>query len=211
VTYLQFLGQWYNLPWVAAIAVGLLLGLRRRLAGGGRPSAAARADAAPADPEDPSARDAAAREPGPRTSGSVALVVAGVIGLTVNGAIHDFRLGAIGERAPLVVPLSLAAGWVAAWGAARLRHRFAPAARGIAFNRPGLTGRGAVVLSAGLGPDGTGRARHRDEAGVVHVVRIHVERAGEDDRAARDAARPGRRVRLGEFDARRRSYPVEPL
>lgn len=183
MTYLEFLGRWYNLAWLAAIAAGLVVGMARRLAGRRPP-------------------------PTPRASVGVALVAAGVVGLTLNGAIHDFRLGSIAARMPFVVPLALGAGWLVAWGASRLRHRFAPPIRGVAFNRPGLAGREAVVLSAGLRPDGTGRARHRDEAGIAHVVRIHLA----DDPATREAAgapRLGRRVRLGEFDPERRSYPID--
>lgn len=177
MTYLQFLGQWYNLPWLAAVGVGLLLGLRTRLGSRDRPAG------------------------GPRTSPAVVLVTAGVVGLTLNGAIHDLRLGSAEALFPLVTALSLGVGWFLAWGGVRLRNRFAPPVTGLAFNRPGLEGGDAVVMSGGVASDRTVRARLRDDAGVVHIVRVHVPE-GQD---ARDLG-IGRRVRLGAFDGERGSY-----
>lgn len=191
MTYLQFLGQWYNLTWLAAVGVGLLLGLTARLARRGPPTGeagAARPSVAP-------------RPPKPRTSLAMVLVTAGVVGLTLNGAIHDLRLGSPEARFPLVTLLSLVVGWFVAWAGTRLRYRFAPPVMGLAFNRPGLEGGEAVVMSAGAALDGTVRARHRDGAGVVHIVRIRVP----EGRDARDLGF-GRKVRLGAFDSHRGSY-----
>lgn len=189
MTYLEFLGEWYNLPWLAAIGAGLLLGLGRRLR-------ARRASvAAGADEER-------------RTSPAVVLVATGVVALTLNGAIHDFRLGPIGPRFPIVTLLAVAAGWLLGWAGAKLRRRLLPPVRGVTFNRPGLEGREAVVLSARVGPGEIGRGRHLDPAGISHVVRILVpEGAGEPSGAP---VAFGRRVLLGKFDAGRRAYEVRP-
>lgn len=193
MTYLQFLGQWYNLTWLAAVGVGLLLGLRTRASRRDPPTAEAGA-----------ARPSAVPRPGrPRTSPAMVLVAAGVAGLTLNGAIHDLRLGSPEARFPLVTLVSLVVGWCVAWAGARLRYRFAPPVMGLTFNRPGLEGGEAVVMSAGATSDGTVRARHRDGAGVVHIVRIRVPE-GQD---ATDLGF-GRKVRLGAFDPQRGSYDV---
>lgn len=177
MAYLRFLGEWYNLIWVGAVCAGLLLVVLRRRA----------------------APD------GPRTSPGVVVVAAGVVGLTLNGALHDFRIEPIARWFPLVAVLAAGAGWLIARAASRFRHRWFPPVRAVAFNQPGLEGEEAVVLTADLEPGGIGRARHRDEQGTSHILRVHVA-----DDGAREALRFGGRVRLGTFDPERRSYPVEP-
>lgn len=171
--YLTFLLQWYNLPWLLAVAAGglaALLGSRRR-----------------------------------SFSPSALAITAGVTGLTLNGAIHDLRLGAIGPRFPIVAVVCLAVGLLAAWFLPRLRDRIAPAVTGVTFNQPDLEGRGAVVLSArvGEGGDEIGRARHRDPDGVSHIVRIRLE-AGE----APASVAFGTRVLLDRYDPPARAYVV---
>lgn len=173
--YLAFLSEWYNLPWLLAVAAGVLAALF-----------------------------------GPRRhlfSPSALAVAAGVTGLTLNGAIHDLRLGAIGSRFPVVALLSLGIGLLAGWFGPRLRDRIAPPVTGVTFNQPGLESREAVVLSArvGEGGDTIGRARHRDDEGVSHLVRIQLA-----PDAAADSVRFGTRVRLGRFDAAARLYLVRP-
>ena len=178
MAYLRFLGEWYNLIWVGAVCAGLLLvTLRRR------------------EPPD-----------GPRTSPGIVLTAAGVLGLTLNGALHDFRLEPIARWFPLVAILALGAGWLIARSASRFRHRWFPPVRAVAFNQPGLEGEVAIVLSADLEHGRVGRARHRDETGTSHILRIHLAEGG-----GSDALRFGGRVRVGMFDPERRSYPVEPV
>ena len=177
MAYLRFLGEWYNLVWVGAVSAGLLLCLAR-------------------------SQEAAVV---PRKSPGVFLVATGVAGLTLNGAIHDFRLGSIERWFPLAAVLALGAGWLIARVASDLRHRWFPPVRAVAFNQPGLEGEDAIVLTADLVPGRIGRARHRDESGTSHILRIHVAEGGESG-----TLRFGGRVRLGEFDPDRRSYPVEP-
>lgn len=178
MAYLRFLGEWYNLTWVGAVCAGLLIVILRR------------------------------REPpeGPRTSPGIALIAAGVMGLTLNGALHDFRVEPIARWFPLVAVLALGAGWLIARSASRFRHRWFPPVRAVAFNQPGLEGEEAIVLSADLEHGRVGRARHRDESGTSHILRVHLAEGGEPD-----ALRFGGRVRLGMFDPERRSYPVEPV
>lgn len=178
MAYLRFLGEWYNLVWVGAICAGLLfVRLGRR------------------EPPDE-----------PRTSPGIVLIAAGVLGLTLNGALHDFRVEPIARWFPLVAVFALGAGWLVARSASRLRHRWFPPVRGVAFNQPGLEGEEAIVLSADLQRGRIGRARHRDETGTSHILRVHLA----DDEGV-GALRFGGRVRLGTFDPARRSYPVEPV
>ena len=169
MAYLRFLLEWYNLPWLFAAGIGVVIwfvGRRRRVA--------------------------------------VLLFAAGVAGLTLNGALHDLRLGPIGRWFPLVAALSLGVGWVAAGWARRLLARWFPPVTGVAFNPPGLEGREAVVLSARLVPGHVGRARYRDSAGVSNIVRVHLDPDGDTD------LRFGSAVRLGSFDPDVRSYRIEP-
>ncbi|MFW6084464.1 MAG: hypothetical protein ACODAA_04565 [Gemmatimonadota bacterium] len=173
--YLAFLSEWYNVPWLVAAAVGVLLAVA-----------------------------------GPRRhlfSPSALAIAAGVTGLTLNGAIHDLRLGAIGPRFPIVALLSLVVGLFTGWFAPRLRDRIAPPVTGVTFNRPDLAGSEAVVLSArvGEGGDAVGRARHRDDEGVSHIVRIRLEPDG-----APASVSFGTRVRLERFDAAARLYLARP-
>lgn len=184
MTYLQFLGQWYNLIWLAAVGVGLVFALMARIGD----------------------RGPIGNRNAPRTSPAAALVASGVIGLTLNGAIHDFRLGEAGRRFPIVLVASLVGGWLFVRGFSRLRHRLAPPVTGITFNREGFEGREAVVLSGSLDESGIGRARYRDAAGVAHIVRVHEATGGEGAEL-----RFGRRVRLGPFDEERRAYAAERM
>jgi hypothetical protein len=197
VTYLQFLGQWYNLIWLGAVGTGLLLALKARMSGRGRVVART--------PEagDDTVRTGTKEAEGPRTSPVAVLITAGVLGLTLNGAIHDFHLGPVGRRFPIVVVASMVGAWLLVRGMSRLRHRVAPPVTGITFNREGLEGREAVVLSGSLDERGIGRARYRDAAGVAHIVRVY-ESGGE---AAE--LRFGLRVRLGRFDEELRAYAAE--
>jgi hypothetical protein len=163
VNYFEFLGQPYNLPWLAAATAGLVTVVARALRRGGR-----------------SGRGAAGA--GGPFSLSTFLLTAGIAGLTLNGALHDLRLGPIGPRQPVVAVASLAAAWLLAWGAPRLRRRVFPPVTAVKFNEPGLEGAVAVVLSRSAPPGGEpGRARHHDVDGVSHIVRITPA----DDRALR--------------------------
>ncbi|TFG66838.1 MAG: hypothetical protein E4H28_00570 [Gemmatimonadales bacterium] len=132
-----------------------------------------------------------------------AVFAAGIIGLTINGAIHDLALGSSAERFPFVFVLATVTGTGLAFAGSRILRRAFPPVTGVTWNQPGLEGSTAQIVTAtsGRGSRG-GRARVRDADGVVHVVRIH---------APGGSLRFGRRVRLGPFDDSRSAYPVEPL
>lgn len=185
MNYFEFLVQPYNLLWLAAAVGGLIA-----LAFGGRRGHRA------LNPE--------GRIPPVRTSIRILLLVAGLVGLTINGALHDLRLDPIGPRQPLVATVSLAAAWLLAWGGPRLRRRMFPPVTAVKFNEPGLEGAEAVVLSRGIGPnDEPGRARHYAEDGVSHIVRVAP--------AGRHSLRFGMKVTLGRFDDAKRAYSATPV
>lgn len=133
----------------------------------------------------------------------VGLLAFGVAGLTLTGAVHDFRLGPPGERLPEILLASavLAAG--AALGGRRIRDRFFPPVRDVRFNEPGLEGVEALVVSDGVDETpGSGRAHWHDGEGVLHLVACHSPGGriefGED-------------VRLEEYDDEHGSYLVRPV
>ncbi|MDT8435347.1 MAG: hypothetical protein RRA92_01205 [Gemmatimonadota bacterium] len=172
VEYLAFLGRWYNLPFLGLVAAGL--GLRLVTRAGRR------------------------RPPGL----SVDLLAMGVVGLTLNGALHDFGVMEIGARFPVVLGVAAVAGHLIGRGVRALRRKVLPPVEGVAFTAPGMEGAEARIVSryAGAQP-ASGRAQWQDEAGVLHIVRIHT--GGEE-------LRFGRRVRLVGYLQAETSYLVEP-
>ena len=172
MSYLEFLARWYNLAFLALVAGGLAVGLAGRISGTRRPALAA------------------------------ALIVAGIIGLTWNGALHDFGLADWERRFPVILIASLAAGSLVGFGVARVR-RLTPEVTGLAFTAPGLEGTRCLIVSRRVGPEpASGRARWTDEDGVMHVVRVHTEAP---------SLRFGRRVVLRSFDPVGRSYLAEAI
>lgn len=134
---------------------------------------------------------------------SSALFIVGICGLTMNGAIHDLALGSPAARFPLVLAFAMASGGGLVFLGRRIRQRMFPPVTGVTWNRRGLDGSAAQIVTPTGGPDSPfGRARVRDEAGVSHVVRVHSEGP---------ALRFGRRIRLGVFDEPTDSYPVEAV
>ena len=134
---------------------------------------------------------------------AAAIFLAGIAGLTLNGAIHDLALGSPANRFPLVFTLAIMVGIGVAFAVSRVLRRAFPPVTGVTWNEPGLEGSVAQIVTSTAGKDSpSGRARVRDTDGVVHVVRIH---------APGGSLRFGRKVRLGPFDDSRSAYPVEPL
>ena len=171
--YLEFLASWFNLPYVVAVAVGVVMAFRRRRNGKGTRRLAA------------------------------AVFVAGITGLTLNGAIHDLGLGSPASRFPLVLVVAALMGIGLSFAAFRVLRRLFPPVTGVTWNEPGLEGSIAQIVTSTAGPQSPGgRARVRDAEGIVHVVRVH---------ASGGPLRFGRRVRLGSFDDTRQAYPVEPV
>lgn len=147
--YLEFLGQWYNLAFLLAGALGLVCAVWGRLSGRDffRPAAT--------------------------------LLVTAVAGLTWNGTIHDLGLGSPAPRFPYVLIGSAAAGWLAGWWLARFRARHLRPITAVQFNRPGHEGTEARLVTRGAGPEpGSGRAQWQDDDGTLHVVHVHTAGEG---------------------------------
>lgn len=173
MTYWQFLIQWYNAAFLVLGAAGIALAVAGRSTGRGLFVPAA------------------------------ALMVAAVVGLTWNGAIHDLSLGSPGPRFLYVLPTSLAAGWFVARVLARVRARYFRPIEAVRFNRPGYEGTEARLVSRNTGPEpGSGRAQWQDAEGALHIVHVHT---------SADVMGFGLKVRLDAFDPVTTSYLVVPL
>lgn len=131
------------------------------------------------------------------------LLAFGVTGLTLTGAVHDLRLGSPADRFPEVLALSaLVAAGIAVGGRA-VRDRFFPRIRNVHFNRAGLEGVEARVVSDGVDEDpGSGRAHWHDGEGGLHLVSCH---------SAEGRIAFGKTVLLEEWDDEHDSYRVRPV
>lgn len=131
------------------------------------------------------------------------LLAFGVAGLTLTGAVHDFRLGPPGERLPEILAASVVLAAGAAFGARWIRDRFFPPVRDVRFNEPGLEGVEARVVSDGVDEaPGSGRAHWHDGEGALHLVACHSDG---------DRIGFGENVRLEEYDDEHGSYLVRPV
>lgn len=146
MSYVEFLGRWYNVVFVVLGVLGLLAAAGLRVRG---------------------------RSWVPLGAG---LLAAGVTGLTWNGAIHDLGLGSPGPRFPLVLAVSAAVGVLGGLVAARLRDRFFRPITDVRFNRPNHEGVVARIVSRDVGPEpGSGRAQWQDADGALHIVHVHTQ------------------------------------
>lgn len=171
MSYGEFLLEWYNLVFLAAGTVGLAAALLGRRLG---------------------------RDPVPVASTAL---TAGVAGLTLNGAVHDLRLGDPAGHFWWVLPAALALGAAAGWGFTKARDRWFPPVRGVRLNPPGQEGAEARVVSASVEEEpGSGRAQWQDEEGVLTLVKCHT---------AEGSMKFGADVRLESFDEAEDSYLVE--
>lgn len=108
MSYARFLAAWYNLAFLALVAVGLCVHLAGRVTG----------------------RDA--------LRASSTFVISGILGLTANGALHDFGIGGYAGRFPWVLGGSLVIGAAGGTGLAALRRRIDRSfARRMVLTRPG--------------------------------------------------------------------------
>ncbi len=171
MSYLDFLTRWYNLSFLFLVLAGLGVGWKGRLR-------KRRASAV-----------------------SLGLVAAGIVGLTINGALHDLGIEGYERRFPAVLAGAILIGGLIGMLVTRARRRLFPAVEGMAFTVPGLEGSKARIVSREVVAEpASGRAQWRDEDGVMHIVRVHT----------REGTLPfGREVRLVSYDERGRSYLVE--
>jgi len=170
VSYGEFLLQWYNLLFLATGLAGLGLALFGR-----------------------------SRSRGALPLAATTLSTA-VAGLTLNGAVHDLRLGDPADHFWWVLPAALVLGSALGWGFSRARDRWFPPVEGVRLNPPGQEGAEARVVSSSVEEEpGSGRAQWQDEDGVLTMVKCHT---------AEGSMKFGARVRLEEYDEAGDSYLV---
>lgn len=185
MSYLTFLAQWYNWVYLAALAVAGFSFTPLPVARvgtwlGGRLGVA-------------------------RVSGRVLLrvftVTVGVVGLTLNGALHDY-LPASQERGflPGLLLTLLVATW-ATRSVGRLFQRHFPEIKAIGWGETGLSGREARIVSREVSVEyPAGRAQVMDEDGTLHMVLCKTRG---------DELPYGELVMLTEYDEADRRYYVE--
>ncbi len=169
MNYLQFLAQWYNWPFLMGIALAAATLLR--------PAAFASLGAR------------LGRHLGlERVPGNSVLMVfgltLGLVGLTLNAALHDYWPAAqkAGFAPNLIVSLVLAL-WVVRW-VGRVRERHFPEIKSVKFGTPELSGQEGRIVSRMVGTDyQAGRAQVMGDDGTLHVV-LCKTRSGEIDYAA---------------------------
>lgn len=170
MSYAEFLVQWYNLAFLAAAGTGLVVAVA-----GGR----------------------LGRDPFPFAATALAV---GLAGLTLNGAVHDLRLGDPADHFWWVLPAAVAGGGVLGWALTWARNRWFAPIRGLRWNPPGQEGEEARVVSSDVDEEpGSGRAQWQDNDGVLTLVRCHT---------GSGSMNFGARVRLEEYDESEESYRV---
>ncbi len=185
LSYLAFLLQWYNWPYLAGFAVGVLSLVRA--------------------PGLSVVGVAIGRRLGVCHVSGLAIVrvfgfALGVIGLTFSGALHDYW-PAWQERAflPVLVASGVLAALITRW-IGRLFERHFPEIKAVGWGSPHLEGREARVVSRVVNPDyKAGRAQLMGEDDTLHVVMCKTQ----------DGEIPyGATVLLGEYDATDGRYYV---
>jgi hypothetical protein len=186
MSYLAFLVQWYNWPYVGALVLGVLsftpLGPVSRLGDG-------------------LGRVLDVHKVAGRLLVRVFAVVVGVLGLTVNGALHDY-FPASQERGflpGLMFTLLVAA--LLTRSAGKLFERQFPEIKAVGWGATDLAGREGRVVSREVSPEyPAGRAQVMEEDGTLHMVMCKT----------RDDDLPyGALIILVEYDESDRRYFVE--
>ena len=156
LSYITFLLQWYNWAYVAALGVGVVSFMR--LPGVGRVG------------------EWLGRRLGiERVSGRVLVRVfglaTGVLGLTVNGALHDYWPAELerGFLPGLILTLSVSA-WVTRW-LGRVFERHFPEIKAVGWGATDLAGREGRIVSRKVDPDyRAGRVQVMGDDGVLHMA-----------------------------------------
>lgn len=185
MTYLEFLLQWYNWPYLAALVLAAL------------------ARALPTFFRKPGTALGATlslRQVAPHTILAIFLLSLGVAGLTINGALHDYtpdRLS-VGFLPALLLSVMLAA--TATHVVGRVLQRHFPEIRAVGFGARNLAGREGRVVSRRVAPEyRAGRAQVMMGDGTLHMVLCKT----------REVVIPyGARVVLEEYDSEDGRYYV---
>lgn len=148
MSYVEFLGQWYNVGFLLLGGLGVTTWIAGRLGRARKPLLAG------------------------------TLMGSAVAGLTINGAVHDLALGDPAAGFPLVLAASLIVAFLFARGCRALSHRYFPPVRGVEIDSPDLSGMEARVVSRDVGSDPrSGRAQWQ-AGGTLHLVHCHTAEEG---------------------------------
>jgi len=148
MSYVEFLGQWYNVVFLVLGALGIATWIAGRL-GAVRMLA---------------------------VTGT--LVGSAVAGLTINGAYHDLALGDPAAAFPLVLAASVIVAFLFAWGYRSLSHRYFPPVVGVEIDSPDLGGMEARVVSRNVGSDPRSGRAQGQAGGTLHLVHCHTSEEG---------------------------------
>lgn len=148
MSYIEFLGQWYNVVFLLLGILGVATWLAGRLRGARKPLLAG------------------------------TLIGSAVAGLTINGAVHDLALGDPGAGFPLVLGASVITAWALAWGYQRLARRYFPPVEGVEIDSPNLTGMEARVVSKEIGREPRSGRAQRQSGDTLHLVHCHTSGEG---------------------------------
>lgn len=186
MSYLVFLAEWYNWPYlVAALLGGVAMvypqgveGLGAKLRGLLRLERAA-----------------------PRSLLRIGSVAFAMVGLTLNGALHDYWPAAQESGFLPVLLVTSAVALTVTRGLGRVLERHFPEIKAVRWGGPGLTGQRGRVVSQQVSADyRAGRAQIMGEDRTLHVVWCKT----------REVEIPyGAMVVLGEYDAEDDRYYVE--
>jgi hypothetical protein len=178
VSYLEFLIQWYNWPYVAALfAATLAWWLAPATEAWGRWYA----------------HRLRIETVSGRSVYVTFWIVVALVGLTLNGAVHDYAPAWLARAfAPVLIVTLVIAALLTRW-IVRTRDRYFPPIRAVRFNATDLAGAAGRVVSREVGPDvPAGRVQVVTREGVLHIVR---------GKTRGERLRFGRRVILLEHDA----------
>lgn len=148
MSYVEFLGQWYNVVFLLLGVLGAITWIAGRR-GRVRNSLVAGI-----------------------------LMGSAVAGLTINGALHDLTLGDPAGDFPLVLAVSVFVAFLFAWGYRRLSQRYFPPVKGVQIDSPGLSGMEARVVSKNVGSDPRSGRAQRQADGTLHLVHCHTSEEG---------------------------------
>lgn len=177
MSYLKFLAQWYNWPYLAAVVLtamsfvwpGNIRGVGNGLAGLLR-----------------------LRRVGGHSVIRVFGITLGVTGLTVNGALHDYWPPAQQSGFLPGLALSVMVAILVTRSVGRIQERYFPEIKAVGFDARDLAGSEGRVVSRSVGPSYlAGRAQVMGDDGTLHIV---LCKTGAEDIPY------GSRIVLGEYD-----------
>ncbi len=156
MSYLVFLAQWYNWPYLAGLTVAALTVFYPRAV---EPAGSALR------------RRIGLERAAPRSLIRVFSLSIAVVGLTLNGAVHDYWPSVQEAMFLPVLVITLGIAALATRGLGQVLERHFPEIKAVGWGGPGLTGRQGRVVSQYVGTDyRAGRAQVMGDDRTLHMV-----------------------------------------